>query len=361
MTSISTTNQLGVILECILCDDFFVTVSREFNQPEDLIEVQQAQQKAYLTSSGKGKKKKRNARKAGIEALAQVLVSEELKWHHRTFTGRRGLSRLVSTSRCPSCIERVYQMEYQDWLENRTLPPIFSLCIPVVFDDEDEVEEEQNKGTEAGAATKYKSQELNSGPMPPIYLNRKATGKPKWTLVQGIGPPSLEVDRSRSNRIWRPSLSQFGLCGKEQPINHTSLVDNTEGYLYGQAYADVVNEARSVADTLEIFGILETRCVASSYNTDTTKNEVVESKDGNVISSDSTTTMDGMQLLDNIFGLCSTDDTGGSNGNVKKDAMHAREITKEGANMLSCLIRNKPLGISGTWKRVNNEKTKTSE
>jgi hypothetical protein len=204
-------------------------------------------------------------------------------------------------------------------LENRTLPPIFSLCIPAVFDDEEDEEEEQQNKKEAGegTATKYKSQELNSGPMSPIYLNRKATGKPKWTLVQGIGPPSLEVDRSRSNRIWRPSLSQFGLCGKEQPINHASLVDNTEGYLHGQEYANVVNETRSVADTLEIFGILETRCVASSNNTDTTNN------DGIVTSSDSTTTMDGMQLLDNIFGLCSTDDTGGSNRNVKKDAMQA--------------------------------------
>jgi hypothetical protein len=48
---------------------FFVTVSREFNQPEDLIEVQQAQQKAYLTSSGKGKKKEKKCKKSRYRSV----------------------------------------------------------------------------------------------------------------------------------------------------------------------------------------------------------------------------------------------------------------------------------------------------
>jgi hypothetical protein len=43
---------------------------------------------------------------------------------------------------------------------------------------------------------------------------RPVGGKPKWTLAQGVGPKTLELDHSRSNRIYKPSLR--GVIGNPQ-------------------------------------------------------------------------------------------------------------------------------------------------
>ena len=48
---------------------------------------------------------------------------------------------------------------------------------------------------------------------PPLYSdanNSNITGKkPKWTLVSGVGPKVLELDSSKSGRIYKPSLRSF--------------------------------------------------------------------------------------------------------------------------------------------------------
>ena len=35
--------------------------------------------------------------------------------------------------------------------------------------------------------------------------------KPKWQLVQGLGPPALELDKSHSGRLYKPALRHFGV------------------------------------------------------------------------------------------------------------------------------------------------------
>jgi hypothetical protein len=80
---------------------------------------------------------------------------------------------------------------------------------------------------------------------PPLYLNKKTEGKPKFTLCQGIGPRVLDVDRSRSNRIWKPSLVQYGKCEAAAPVNHVQCC----GCLIStpQEYISVVDAARELA------------------------------------------------------------------------------------------------------------------
>ena len=41
--------------------------------------------------------------------------------------------------------------------------------------------------------------------------------KPKWTLISGVGPGLLELDRSRSMRIYKLSLRAFGIETKTHP------------------------------------------------------------------------------------------------------------------------------------------------
>jgi hypothetical protein len=252
----TTTNQLGVICECLVCNDFFVVISREFQNSSDVLEIQQAAQKARFSSNkkgnnskkkgkGKGKRNKKNERRACEEALADLLVTEQEKWHRRSWTGY-GRSRgggdysssglLLSSSRCPSCTEQVYEMDYQTWFETPTLEPIFSLCRAVVFheDDDDDDEDDDKSDGKNGESSKNMTMNMpfvpfEHGPFPPLYLNRKATGKPKWILCQGIGPQSLDMDRSKSNRIYKPSLAPFNLYKKEylQTISRFSFIDNT--------------------------------------------------------------------------------------------------------------------------------------
>ena len=52
------------------------------------------------------------------------------------------------------------------------------------------------------------------GQPPPLYMDfSEGKGKPKWKLVQGVGPPGLEIDSSRSGRLFKPNLRQYGIEG----------------------------------------------------------------------------------------------------------------------------------------------------
>ena len=45
---------------------------------------------------------------------------------------------------------------------------------------------------------------------PHIRRRRRPGAKPKWRLVQGVGPPGLEVDRTRTGRLHKPSCVRLG-------------------------------------------------------------------------------------------------------------------------------------------------------
>lgn len=92
--------------------------------------------------------------------------------------------------RCPTCVECVTGLPFLDWLERFArdvshLTPL-SPCWLVSFE----------------------------GELPPLYLDQKPAGeagKPKWKLVSGVGPAGLELDSSKSGRIWKPSLRAAGI------------------------------------------------------------------------------------------------------------------------------------------------------
>jgi hypothetical protein len=79
--------------------------------------------------------------------------------------------------RCPTCIESATGKSYSDWLSSSE-PAILSLCRPAAFED---------------------------GQPPPLYVQETA-GRNRWSLAQGVGPKTLELDRSRSGRLYKPAL-----------------------------------------------------------------------------------------------------------------------------------------------------------
>jgi hypothetical protein len=85
---------------------------------------------------------------------------------------------------------------------------------------------------------------FEEGELPPVYENAQTNpgGKPKWRLVQGVGPAGLELDRSRTGRLHKPSLNPFGV--DTAPLALPAAVAR------GDALADAVREACSYAEAL---------------------------------------------------------------------------------------------------------------
>ena len=111
---------------------------------------------------------------------------------YKKYRGREGTKQLedfymkIQTSyeqqgwalqRCPTCIECAIGKKYQDWLASSD-PAILSLCHAASFED---------------------------GQPPPLYI-QETTGRDRWTLAQGVGPKTLELDRTRSGRLYKPAI-----------------------------------------------------------------------------------------------------------------------------------------------------------
>jgi hypothetical protein len=47
--------------------------------------------------------------------------------------------------------------------------------------------------------------------------------KPKWTIIYGLGPKKMELDKSKSGRIYSPSIKQFGLNSESNLIKEKVL------------------------------------------------------------------------------------------------------------------------------------------
>ena len=146
----------GVVCNCSLCDSYFVLITGGSN-PAD-----------YRGKAGTKVKDDRN------EKLQQ-------RW------GERGWLML----RCPTCVELASGLRYLDWMERHghdfematPLSPCWAVSwaegeLPALFEDH---------RTDAGG------------------------GKPKWALASGVGPAGLELDASRSGRLWKSSLRPVGI------------------------------------------------------------------------------------------------------------------------------------------------------
>lgn len=148
----------GFITCCSLCDTYFVLVS------------------GVVSPSQFGGRE-------GRKALEERNDKLQRHWATKRWT----------LLRCPTCIELIAAMPFLDWLEKHArdigyLTPL-SPCFLVEFED---------------------------GQPPPLFLDHHPqgeAGKPKWRLASGIGPAGLELDSSRSGRLWKPSLRAVGIDG----------------------------------------------------------------------------------------------------------------------------------------------------
>lgn len=87
--------------------------------------------------------------------------------------------------RCPTCNELAGGVVYQEWVQDQA-PARLSPCALLSFSDTED--------------------------MAPLYSNANhPEKKPKWQLAQGLGPRGLELDKSRSGRLHKPTLRQFGV------------------------------------------------------------------------------------------------------------------------------------------------------
>lgn len=109
--------------------------------------------------------------------------------------------------RCPCCIEQASGKRFEEWLHSGE-EAVLSPC-------------------------RYTTFTSTTDQPPPLYIDLGEEGhKPKWTLAHGAGPQVLELDRSRSGRLYKPSLGQYGLpsaiyqpaVGREQ---HAYMIDTT--------------------------------------------------------------------------------------------------------------------------------------
>eukprot|EP00941_MAST-03F_sp_MAST-3F-sp1_P001054 g1054.t1 len=221
--------QLGILLQCRFCNDFFVFIIREWNDTEDLEEVSSAILQAKL-QGGKGKKK--SMRKAKIESLQTLFLKEQEKWTKTVSMGEKREQLLFSCARCPTCIERIHKVSYQNWFEIKEAEVIFGLTVPVSFGENES---------------------------PPLFLNEKGKGeKPRFKLCQGLGPTVLEVDKSYSNRIWKLSLAPYGKCDKKhwKYIDHATATEENSGGLVvcPLSYARIVVEAHEMVEKLNLLG-----------------------------------------------------------------------------------------------------------
>eukprot|EP00966_Prymnesium_polylepis_P110522 2556813-Prymnesium_polylepis.1 len=148
----------GVVCCCSLCDSYFVLITGGSDPA------------AYRGRAGTQAKDERNYK------LQQ-------RW------AERGWLML----RCPTCVELVSGERFLDWMEAHgrdfDLQTPLSACWPVRFGEEEDE-------------------------LPALYEDRRTEsggGKPKWTLASGVGPAGLELDSSRSGRLWKSSLKPVGI------------------------------------------------------------------------------------------------------------------------------------------------------
>ena len=89
---------------------------------------------------------------------------------------------------------------------------------------------------------------FDEGEPPPVYRNDAAPeAKPKWRLTQGVGPPGLELDKSRTGRLHKPSLRAFGVDAR--PL---ALPPSLAGG--GDALSDATRTAAAFAERCVVGG-----------------------------------------------------------------------------------------------------------
>lgn len=181
---------IGIIANCLLCDNYFMLIVDHV----DLREIK------------------------GKNALEEKLEKVQLKYTiHKRYL----------YSACPTCQEVCYGTKFQDYYHSEKECNL-SICKVVMFEDKEIKLQIKTKKIKTEI---YNSMEIfDENPVKkikdaviheewiedgvPIYIDMSDEGqKPKWTLNLGLGPQKIELDTSRSGRIYKPFLKQFGLNG----------------------------------------------------------------------------------------------------------------------------------------------------
>jgi hypothetical protein len=192
--------QLGMITNCLLCDTYFVECIDTI-EPTEL---------------------NKNSKEDKLVTLQQK------------FTGK------LDFQACPTCNELCHNMKFQDF-QGSEKETVLSPCLPVLFIDEKEINHhkrkikiENSKADEFEAYEENVKKEIEYKELEideiddgiPIYINLNEGMKPKWTLTLGLGPQKIELDNSKSGRIYKPFLKQFGLDGV--PFQNTEEYSNVD-------------------------------------------------------------------------------------------------------------------------------------
>lgn len=224
---------IGIIANCLYCDSYFMLTVDHV----DLREI-------------KGK----NDLEAKLEKI-------QLKYTiHKRYL----------YSSCPTCSELCYGVKYQDFYHSDKECTL-SLCKIVMFIDEKDIK--LHYKTKKIKTDIYNSMELfDENPIKkikestiqeekiedgiPVYIDMSDEGqKPKWTLNLGLGPQKIELDTSKSGRIYQPFLKQFGLNGVPyQKKEKVSLEDYSymNQLIFERLKNTKIEDSQNVINQLEV-------------------------------------------------------------------------------------------------------------
>lgn len=216
---------VGILCRCALCDSYFVlelgtvdlAVYRGKKGKAALMDYFESLQARYDTTAD--------------ESGAERSSDREFR------DGRERAANGHEFMRCPTCVEATHGMRYAEWVSRGGVFAAsgrHSLREPYP-----ELEPEPEPPSDAASASSVEDVALSlvefvsfdENEAPPLFLNEQGTvgKKPKWTLCQGVGPPALEVDSSRSGRVFKPSLRPFGIDRKMyQPLDAACVLSRQE-------------------------------------------------------------------------------------------------------------------------------------
>jgi hypothetical protein len=206
---------VGILCRCALCDSYFV------------LELGQVDMATYRGKKGKAalmdyfeKLQARYDTNAAAEAAAGSAgaASEDsgaAPASDRQFRdGRASTANGHEFMSCPTCVEATHGMRYAEWVSRGG---VFAASGRHTLEPEPEPEAAGASAGSGGgddvALSLVEYVRFDEEEPPPLFLDEQGTPgkKPKWTLCQGVGPPALEVDSSRSGRVFKPSLRPFGI------------------------------------------------------------------------------------------------------------------------------------------------------
>ena len=139
--------------------------------------------------------------------------------------GREGTRGAVRWLPCPTCTEFLHGAVFDTWVRDmgalRFLP-----CLPVKY----EVDEEDAE-TDTLA----------------VYRDDGEIGRPKWNLVEGIGPSSLEIDKHCPFRLPAPQFKKLLPFATKHAVRPLRVNENADAHIDSwKKFLRLVSNARDI-------------------------------------------------------------------------------------------------------------------